>query len=366
MQRRHFMQVSSATSFGVAALQAQPADERIRVGTIGSGGRGTYLTAEFKEVGAQVNAVCDVYEPNLQRGIAAASSGAKAHTDYRRLLDDPAIDAVIIATPDHWHAQMLIDAVRAGKDAYIEKPMSHTVADGLAMVEAVRATKRIVQVGTQRRSSPLFQEEKSILDSGELGPVRLVTSQWLNYRPGMSSAKLKGAIDWKQWLGPAPAREVDSLRFFNWLFFTDYSHGLLVGQAAHIVDCIQWFMNAGAPLAVTCTGGKVNLDGAQTPETASMAIEFEENFLAVFTLGYQAMHYHWSQDQIKQFHGSKARFDVMREGYALYPQSDRRIEKPSREKSESDSLNLRAARIFAISSIACAHGRSPTRLWKRV
>ncbi len=357
MQRRQFVRLSSLPVVGAAVLNAQqPASDRIRIGTIGSGGRGTYLTAEFKEVGAQMVAVCDVYEPNLQRGLQAASTGAKAYTDYRRLLEDRNIDAVVIATPDHWHAQMVIDAVQAGKDVYIEKPMSHTIPEGFAMVKAVRTTKRVVQVGTQRRSSPLFQEEKGIIDSGALGPVRLVTSQWLNYRDGMSTAKLKGKIDWKLWLGPAPTREVDDSRFYNWLFYEDYSHGLLVGQAAHIVDCIQWFMNAGAPLAVTCTANKINQAGAETPETASMAIEFPENFLAVFTLGYQAMRYHFSQDQIKQFHGSKARFDVMREGYALYPQSSRRIEKPSMEKLELGSFEP-ASRAHIRNFLDCIRSR---------
>ncbi|MCW5962621.1 MAG: Gfo/Idh/MocA family oxidoreductase [Bryobacterales bacterium] len=338
MQRRTLIQIAGMHGFASAAAQAQPASDRVRVGVIGSGGRGAYLTAQFKEVGAEMSAVCDVYEPNLQRGLAAASTGAKAFSDYRRLLDDRSIDAVIVSTPDHWHAQMVIDAVRAGKDVYVEKPLCHTIPEGFAMVAATRETRRIVQVGTQRRSSPLFQEGKSIVDSGVLGDVRLVTSQWMNHQASLSSRPLAGALDWKQWLGPAPAREPDATRFFNWYYFWDYSGGLLIGQAAHIVDCIQWFLNAGAPSAVTCSGGQVELEGAEIPETASMILEFSENFLATFTIGYKAMRYHWSQDQIKQFHGDKARFDMMREGYALYPQSSQVMERPSREKTELGSF----------------------------
>ncbi len=318
--------------------RAQAASDRLRVGIIGSGGRGSYLTAQFKEVGAEVNAVCDVYEPNLQRGLAAASTGARAFRDYRRLLDDGGVDAVIVATPDHWHAQMVIDAVRAGKDVYVEKPLCHTIAEGFSMVAATRETKRIVQVGTQRRSSPLFQEAKAIVDSGVLGDVRLVTSQWMNHQASLRDRQFTGALDWKQWLGSSPAREPDAKRFFNWYYFWDYSGGLLIGQAAHIVDCIQWFLNAGAPLAVTCSGGKVELEGAEIPETASMILEFPENFLATFTIGYKAMRYHWSQDQIKQFHGSQARFDMLRESYALYPQSSQVMPKPAREKTEIGSF----------------------------
>ena len=357
MQRRHFVQLSGVYSLGTAALRAQNSEnEGIRVGVIGSGGRGSYLTEQFKEVGAEMAAVCDVYEANLHRGLAAASTGAKSYTDYRSLLDDSSLNAVIVATPDHWHARMVIDAVNAGKDVYVEKPLCHTIAEGFEMVDAVRRTKRIVQVGTQRRSSPLFIEGKGIMDSGVLGPVRLVTSQWLNFQSSLRTRKLEGTLDWKQWLGSAPTREVDPMRYFNWYYYWDYSGGLLIGQAAHIVDCIQWFMNAGAPLAVTCTGGKVDLEGAEIPETASMAIEFPENFLAIFTLGYKAMPYHWSQDQVKQFHGTAARFDMMREGYELYMQSSKRIEKPTREKLELGSFEP-ASRSHIRNFLDCVKSR---------
>jgi len=351
------MRISSASALGAARLRAQDGvNDRLRVGTIGTGGRGTYLTEQFKEIGAEVAAVCDVYKPNLERGLKAASTGAKGYNDYRRMLDDSNLDAVVIATPDHWHARMVIDAVCAGKDVYVEKPLCHEIPEGLEIVKAVRETKRIVQVGTQRRSSPLFTEAKGIVDSGELGVVRLVTSQWMNYQAGLSNRKLDGELDWNQWLGPAPARELDPVRFFNWYYFWDYSGGLLVGQAAHIVDCIQWFMNAGAPMAVTCTGGRVDLQGAEIPETATMAMEFSENFLATFTIGYKAMRYHWSQDQWKQFHGDKARLDMMREGYAFYQQSSRVIEKPTREKQELGSFEP-ATRAHIRNFLECVRTR---------
>lgn len=296
------------------------ANDRVRAGIIGSGGRGRLLTAEFKEVGAEMAAVCDVYQPNLEAGLKAASTGAKAYSDYRRMLEDKSLDAVVVATPDHWHARMVIDAVEAGKDAYVEKPMCHKIDEGFEMIAAVRRTKRVVQVGTQRRSSPLFQEAQRLANSGVLGDVRLVTSYWLNHQAGLSDRKLQGSLDWKQWLGTAPQRPQDEVRFFNWYYFWDYSGGLLIGQAAHIVDAIQWFMNSPHPLAVTCSGGRVNLPGAEIPETASIIIEYPENYMATFTLGYKAMRYSTSLDQMKQFHGAKARLDVGREGFRLYPE----------------------------------------------
>jgi len=150
------------------------AGDRVRAGIIGAGGRGKYLIGEFKEVGAEMAAVCDIYEANLQGGLKVANTGAKAYTDYRKLLDDKSLDAVVVATPDHWHARMVIDAVNAGKDVYVEKPMAHTIPEGFQIIDAVRKTKRVVQVGTQRRSSELFQAGKKIMDSGQLGDVHLV------------------------------------------------------------------------------------------------------------------------------------------------------------------------------------------------
>lgn len=321
MERRRFLQTSAGALTAASFSRVAGAAERIRVGLIGAGGRGQLLTGVFKEVGAEVAAVCDVYETNLNHGLKAASTGAKGYEDYRKLLEDKTLEAVIIATPDHWHARIAIAALEAGKDVYLEKPMAHTIEEGYEIVSAVRKNRRVLQVGTQRRSSSFFQEAKGVMDSGRLGEIRLVTSQWLNYQPSLSNAKLEGRLDWKTWLGSAPDRPLDPLRYFNWYYFYDYSGGMLVGQAAHVIDAIQWFMNSKEPTAVTCIPGRVNIAGAEVPETASLTVEFPENYLATFVLGYKAMHYNRFNDQWKQFHGSQARFDVGREWYHLYPQT---------------------------------------------
>ena len=301
------------------------AGERPKGAIIGSGGRGQFLTGEFKEIGVEIAAVCDVYEPNLQKGLKVANTGAKAYSDYRRLLEDKSIEVVVVATPDHWHARMVIDAVEAGKDVYVEKPLAHTIDEGFAIIEAAKRTRRIVQVGTQRRSFDLFLDAKKIYDSKVCGDVKLVSSWWYNHQVGLNNRQLEGALDWKQWLGTSPKRDMDAQRFFNWYYFWDYSGGLLIGQAAHVVDAIHWFIGADAPLAVTCAGSRPNLTGAEVPETASLTIEYPDNTLANFLIGYRAMRYAGVNDQMKQFHGSKARFDVSREGYALYPEAPREV-----------------------------------------
>src|SRR5215467_7898208 len=334
MQRRTFLLTAASAQSRILG-----ANDRVRAGIIGAGGRGRYLIGQFKEAGTEIGAVCDIYEPNLQAGLKDASSGAKSFRDYRKLLDDKSIDAAIVATPDHWHARMVIDAVEAGKDVYVEKPLAHKIDEGFRIIEAVRRTRRVVQVGTQRRSAELFLQAREVAGSGRLGDIRLVTSAWYNNQASLSDRKLAGDLDWKQWLGSAPDRPLDALRFFNWYYFWDYSGGLLVGQAAHILDCIQWFMNSKAPVAVTCTGNTPGLPGAEVPETATIAIEYPENYLATFTLGYKAMRYNQFNDQIKQFHGNKARFDVGREWFALYPESNAVEMKPSAEKKLPRSFN---------------------------
>src|SRR5204863_1476797 len=185
MQRRTFL-----LSTALSASQIHGANEHIRAAIIGSGGRGQYLTANFKELGVEMVGVCDVYEPNLQKGLKAASTGAKAYDNYKRVLEDPAIDVVIVATPDHWHAQMVIDAVEAGKDVYVEKPMAHKIDDGFRVIEAVRRTVRVVQVGMQRRSFELFQEGSQLME--RLGDVRLVNVLWFYYQNGLLKSMMAG------------------------------------------------------------------------------------------------------------------------------------------------------------------------------
>lgn len=351
MDRRTFLITTAAAQSRIIG-----ANERIRVGIIGPGGRGKYLMGVFKEFGAELGAVCDVYQPNLESGLKLAAPGAEKYKDYRLLLENKSLDAVIVSTPDHWHSQMAIDAVNAGKDVYLEKPMAHTIDQGYALIDAVRKTKRVVQVGTQRRSAELFLQGKSIMDSGQLGEVHLVTSQWMNYTGTLRKAKLEGDLDWTMWQGSAPKHDLDPERYFNWYYYFDYSGGLIVGQAAHIMDCIQWFMNSKAPLAVTCLGLKPDLPHVEVTNTASIVVEFPENYLATFTLGYKSMPYNQANDQVKQFHGTKARLDVGRESYTLWPQSNAVDMQPGVNRKEPGSFG-RAAPSHVHNFLECIRSR---------
>ena len=319
MNRRRFLMAASA-----AAKSGVQASEQIRLGVIGSGGRGTFVMTVFqKNPGVSVGAICDVYEPNLEKAVSVAmhkqGQAPKMYRDYRRMLDDKDIHAVLIASPEHWHHRMVLDALAAGKDVYIEKPLCQTPEQGVELVEAERKSSNIVQVGMQRRSYDLYLEARKIVAAGTLGAVRMVRSWWLNnYLGGSATAKLEGKLDWEQWQGPAQRRPFDPFRFRNWRLFSDYAGGIVADQGAHIFDGIHMLMNAGYPSAVTAAAGKPHKAGVDTPESVVATAEYPEDFIAVFSVNYAAMRYQSRNDQLNQYDGDKARMDIGREHYKVF------------------------------------------------
>ncbi|MGH9665882.1 MAG: Gfo/Idh/MocA family protein, partial [Bryobacteraceae bacterium] len=280
---------------GMLAANAAPSDQ-VTLGVIGAGSRGTFVMTVFqKDPSLRVGAICDVYEPNLERGISTASKVAgnhpKVYRNYKELLADKDVQAVLIATPEHWHAQMVLDALAAGKDVYVEKPLCHTPEEGVRLVEAEKHSKNIIQVGMQRRSYDLYLEGRDIVNSGKLGTVRMVRSWWLNnYLGGGAATKLDGKLDWDQWQGPAPRHAFDANRFRNWRFYHDYAGGILADQGAHVFDGIHLLMGAGFPAAVNASAGKPHKAGVDMPESVVAIAEYPQDFIGVFSVNYAAMH----------------------------------------------------------------------------
>ena len=313
MDRRIFLLSSSA-----AAL-AQSPSARITLGLIGSGGRGVQAMMGFqRDPDLKVHAVCDVYEPHLERGLSVAGGGAKAYRNYKQLLDDKDIDAVLIATPEHWHHRMTLDAMAAGKDVYVEKPLCHTPEEGRELVAAQRGSDRIVQVGMQRRSYNLYHEARDMRRAERLGAVRMVRTYWLDSRTEPRRAQFTGPIDWEQWLGPAPQTPKDPLRFFNWRSIADYSGGRAQDMGAHIYDSIHMIMDAGYPVAVNASALRPRVEGMNQPESVVVAAEYPEDFMAVFTINYNAMTYGRRAGQLNAYDGSLARMDIGREFLRVY------------------------------------------------
>lgn len=329
-----------AAGAGWRVLAAPPSDT-VRLGLIGAGGRGMLVMSTFqKDAALRVEAVCDVYEPNLERAISAvAKSGKapKAYRNYRQLLADRNIDAVLIATPEHWHARMVLDALAAGKDVYVEKPLCQTPQQGVELVDAESRSKQIIQVGMQRRSYDLFQEGRKVVVAGTLGNVRMVRSWWLNnYLGGKPATKLDGKLDWEQWQGPAPRRPFDPDRFRHWRNYADYAGGIVADQGAHVFDGIHMLMGAGSPAAVTAAAGKPHRPGFDTPESITATAEYPEDFIATFSINYAAMHYLTRNDQANHLDGDKARMDIGREEFKVYEQG----------KEDQPVLTRKSARGF--------------------
>jgi len=319
LNRRMFIMASG----GVLAANAAPSDQII-IGVIGAGSRGTVVMETLqKDPSLRVGAICDVYEPALEQGMTVASKVAgnhpKAYRNYKQLLADKDIEAVLIATPEHWHAQMVLDALVAGKDVYVEKPLCHTPEEGVKLVEAEKQSKNIVQVGMQRRSYDLFLEGRDIVKSGKLGAVRMVRSWWLNNSLGGGKpVKLDGPLDWEQWQGPAVRHPFDPNRFKYWRSYFDYCGGMFAEQGVHAFDGIHLLMSATYPLAVNASAGKPHRAGVDTPESVVAIAEYPEDLIAVFSINYAAMPYAPKNDQLSQLDGDHARMDIGREDFKVF------------------------------------------------
>ncbi|MBA3711004.1 MAG: Gfo/Idh/MocA family oxidoreductase [Pyrinomonadaceae bacterium] len=343
IKRRHFIAQAGGIGIGLLAapsVSAQSmsrvlgANDRIRLGIVGAGGRGRSLMGSFKKFPqAEFVAVCDVYEPYQGLALKLSAAGAKATYDYRELLNDKNIDAIVNATPDHWHSQILIDAVQAGKDVYTEKPFSLTIEQGEKMVKAVRATKQIVQVGMQRRSSEAVRSAKKLVDDGVLGEVVMARAQWFwNRKPMPRTATLQGNLDWDRFQGPVKQRRaLDAVRFMNWRNFWDYSGGHMTDQGTHLMDVIQWFCNDGNPPQAALSHGEIYVHiGAEVPDTFSAIFEYPR-FLATWTLCYGNSY----EDSWKIFlQGKQATMVIDDDGYRVFPEPWKRPDIPPKAMHE--------------------------------
>jgi predicted dehydrogenase len=293
--RRDFIRIGAAGAVGAgfllhstpAVARVRGANERVRIGVIGTGRQGiSNMRNAMRHADAEVVAICDVYGPNLALG-AEAAPGAERYVDFRHLLDRQDIDAVMINTPDHWHALQTVMACQAGKDVYVEKPISVAVQEGRRMVEAARRYDRVVQVGTQQRSGRHFQQAADVVRSGVLGTISQVrTWNFGNETPAGIGNPPDGTppadLDWDLWLGPAPMRPFNPNRFgvfpnrwatFRW--FWDYAGGMMTDWGVHWLDTVHQVMGVDAPEFVSASGGKFALeDNRETPDTILATFQY--------------------------------------------------------------------------------------------
>jgi predicted dehydrogenase len=260
--RRDFLKIPATAALASAGLETMVArmpgaNDRIRVGVLGSGERGQYLMKFARRIpGVELAAVCDVYAPRRAQAVGLAGAKARDYIDHREVLDRKDIDAVLIAAPDHWHASMIADAVSAGKDVYSEKPVLHSFDEAQALLAAVGASGRVVATGTQQRSWPVFESGKRIVESGRLGRIRFIHAYWyqnavvhVDERPDVDPAQL----DWKRFLGSAPDQPFAAEKYARWRHYWDFGGGIITDLLTHWIDVVQWYMGEPAPKSVITT-----------------------------------------------------------------------------------------------------------------
>jgi predicted dehydrogenase len=339
INRRDFIkrvpiQYIGAVSIAVSGLSTRSvlgANDKVRLGVIGTGRQGRDNMENFMRHGVEVAAVCDVYQPNLDKGLEAAGGKAKTYKDFRQVLDDKEIDVVIIATPDHWHALPMVEACKAGKDVYVEKPICVAVEEGKKMVEAARKYKQVVQVGTWQRSNLHFQKAAQAIQDGVIGKVSFAkTWNYDNIYPeGIGNppdCDPPEGLDWDMWLGPAPKVPFNWNRFgvgdrwSTFRYFYDYANGWLGDWCVHLLDIVHWAMKVDGPTAVSAAGKKYFLqDNSDTPDTLQVTFEYP-GFVCLYENRLANANSMYAKDYGIEFHGTDGTMFVDREGFQVYPE----------------------------------------------
>jgi predicted dehydrogenase len=264
------------------------ANDRVRLGVIGTGNRGVDVMTHFlKEPDVDVVAVCDVYEKAMTDAKAKTEGKAKTYGEYKELLASKDVDAVLIATPDHWHAQIAIDACNAGKAVYCEKPLTYSWQEGHKIIEAAKNNKTVFQVGLQQRSGTHYAEAKrEFFDSGKIGKVTFVRTYWhgngYHLRKPAFTEQPAG-LDWKKWLGSAKYRPFNAHQYYNWRAYFDFGGGQITDLFTHWIDVVHWYMGDDLPISATAAGGVYHYkDGRTAPDTISIQLEYPKEWISTF------------------------------------------------------------------------------------
>jgi predicted dehydrogenase len=334
VSRRKFLGGTAAAALAAPFAKAVGANDKITVGMIGTGIRGSYLLERFfarnKET-ATVTAICDAYTGNVAKSVARVrtlgGNAPKTYADYRELLQDKSIDAVFIATPEHLHSTMLIDALRAGKHVYAEKPLAHTIEEGEKILKAAENSKQVVQVGTQNRSNSLYIKAKEMVAAGMIGEVHYARAFW--YRNSLDDAPAwRYAIpadanpentDWLRFLGNAPQRPFSKPRFFQWRLYWDYSGGISTDLLVHQTDIAQFVLGKPAPVSCTASGAilRWTQDDREVPDTMSALFEYPGGFHLNYSCYFGNDHYGYGE----QFMGNEGTIEVLnRQFLNFYPE----------------------------------------------
>ncbi len=326
MQRRQFVkQIGIQTTIGLTAFHRASANDTIRIGCIGTGGRCQRLMRDLRHIpGIQIAAVCDIWDQHLAAARNLADAGATTSKDYRAILEDPSIDAVLIGTPDHWHVPITIDACEAGKDVYVEKPLTHDLSEGQKVIDAQNENKRIVQVGMQQRSMPHIQEAFTLMQSGLLGSVHKVHLTWNRNAPTTKKHKYgidPKSVNWQQFLGSAKQQPFDEFRFRNWRWFWDFGGGILTDLMVHYLDVAHWLCDVDHPMTAVTIGDHVAAAGVwETPDTIQTLLHYPDKKLEIY---FEGTFINARNGAMMEFMGTDATLYMDRGRYEIHPERDR-------------------------------------------
>lgn len=295
MKRREFVIASTLATGGLSMTPSLAAgfhkpiakNDKLQIGVIGCNGMGwSNVNSLLKMEDVDLVAMCDVDQSVIEKRLASykelRKNKPKVYGDYRELLNQKDLDAVVIGTPDHWHCKQMVDAVRKGLHVYVEKPVANTIEEATIMVNAAKETGKVVQTGQWQRSGPHYQKAREIVQSGVLGNIRLVKTWayqgWMKPVPILADESVPEGVDYKMWLGPAPDRPFNRNRFhFNFRWFWDYAGGLMTDWGVHEIDIALWVMEAVAPVSVMASGGKLAYpdDASETPDTLQAVYQYD-------------------------------------------------------------------------------------------
>lgn len=284
--RRRFLRnaASASVAFPALAQNAISPNDRVQIATIGLGGMGFGDTRNaIKDPGVELVAVCDLYNGRLERAKELFGDGIATTKDYREILSRSDVDAVIIATPDHWHVPIATAALRAKKDVYLQKPMIHKVSEGKGLMDEAQKSGRIIQIGSQYVSSAIYRKAREIIQSGQIGQITMVeawldrntaTGAWQYTVPADASPQ---TVDWDRFLGSAPKRSFDAERFFRWRNYNDYGTGLAGDLYVHLLSGLHFATNSKGPTSVYSTGGlRYWKDGRDVPDVMLALFDYPE------------------------------------------------------------------------------------------
>lgn len=331
--RRSFLASSVLAAAGITVESSRgfAANDTLQVGLIGCGGRCRHLLKSFPALpNVKITAVCDVWDDNLEAAKKLAAPRAFATKKHEELLARPDVDAVLIASPDHWHVPQTVDACQAGKDVYVEKPLTHKLSEGRAVIEAQNRHKRVVQVGTQQRSMTHILKAYELLKSGTIGQVHKVRCTWNRNSPRAAKGKDPldaSKIDWKRFLGNAPAQEFDAYRFRQWRWFWDFGGGIFTDLMVHWIDVVHWFLDLDHPASAASIGDWFHAKGLwETPDTVQTLLRYPHKQVQVHFEGTFSSNRHGS---MCEFMGTEGTLYIDRGRYEIIPDRGKKKPEPS-------------------------------------